>query len=207
AIQSEIAKTIAEQLQAKLSPREEDAIQRSPTSDISAFDLYARAKNILLRTASIGKADTLQAIDLLNQAVARDPSFFDAYCQLAYAHDALYFFGLDHTSARLALADAAVQAASRLRPHAGETHLARGQNLYWAYGDYDGALAELEIARQTLPNDARIFGLTGLIERRQGHWEESTRNLERAVELNPRDIELLRLGVAGNYWFLRRYAE
>ena len=188
AIQSEIAKTIAEQLQAKLSPREEDAIQRAPTSDISAFDLYARAKNILLRTASIGKADTLQAIDLLNQAVARDPSFFDAYCQLAFAHDALYFFGVDHTSARLALAEAALQAASRLRPDAGETHLARGQNLYWAYGDYDGALAELEVARQTLPNDARIFGWTGLIQRRQGHWEESTQNLERAVELNPRDI-------------------
>ncbi|PYL42810.1 MAG: hypothetical protein DMF42_05985, partial [Verrucomicrobia bacterium] len=164
AIQSEIAKTIADQLQAKLSPREEDAIQRSPTSDISAFDLYARAKNILLRTASIGKADTLQAIDLLNQAVGRDPSFFDAYCQLAYAHDALYFYGLDHTSARLALAEAALQAASRLRPDAGETHLARGQNLYWGYLDYDGALAELEVARQTLPNDARIFRWTGLIQ-------------------------------------------
>src|SRR5205807_5920076 len=173
AIQSEIAKTIAEQLQAKLSPREEDAIQRSPTSDISAFDLYARAKNILLRTASIGKADTLQAIDLLNQAVARDPSFFDAYCQLAFAHDALYFFGLDHTSARLALAEAALQAAFRLRPDAGETHLARGQNLYWGYRDYEGALAELEVARQTLRNDARTFKLTGLIQRRQGRWEES----------------------------------
>src|SRR5881398_762890 len=207
AIQSEIAKTIADQLQAKLSPREEDAIQRSPTSDISAFDLYARAKNILLRTGSIPKADTLQAVDLLTQAVARDPSFFDAYCQLAFAHDALYFFGDDHTSARLALAEAALQAASRLRPDAGETHLARGWNLYWAYGDYDGALAELEIARQTLPNDPRIFELTGYIQRRQGHWEESTRNLERAAELNPRDIDTLVLGVAGNYCFLRRYAE
>src|SRR2546429_2956188 len=69
AIQSQIAKTIADQLQAKLSPREEDAIQRSPTSDISAFDLYARAKNMLLRTGSIPKADTLQAVDLLTQAV------------------------------------------------------------------------------------------------------------------------------------------
>src|SRR5205809_2954820 len=207
AIQSEIAKTIADQLQAKLSPREENVIERHPTSDISAFDLYARAKNILLRTASIGKADTLQAIDLLNQAVARDPSFFDAYCQLAFAHDALYFFGVDHTSARLALAEAALQAAYRLRPDAGETHLARGQNLYWAYGDYDGALAELEFARQTLPNDARIFGLTGLIQRRQGHWEESTQNLERALELNPRDIETLVLGVASNYSLLRRYGE
>src|SRR5260370_17845803 len=205
AIQSEIAKAIADQLQAKLSPREENAIQRPPTSDISAFDLYARAKNILLTISSRGKADIQQAVDLLNQAVARDPSFFDAYCQLAFAHDALYFFGVDHTSARLALAEAALQAASRLRPYAGETHLARGQNLYWAYGDYDGALAELEVARQTLPNDARIFGLTGLIQRRQGHWEESTQNLERAVELDPRDIETLVLGVASNYSLLRRY--
>src|SRR5207244_5784287 len=121
-------------------------------------------------------------------------------------HDALYFFGVDHTSARLALAEAALQAAYRLRPDAGETHLARGQNLYWAYGDYDGALAELEVARQTLRNDPRIFGLPGLIQRRQGHWEESTRNLERAVELNPRDIETL-VGVANNYSLLRRYAE
>src|SRR6266566_1598875 len=207
AIQSEIAKTIADQLQAKLSPREEKAIEHSPTSDITAFDLYARAKNILLTPSSGRKADLQQAVDLLTQAVARDPSFFDAYCQLAYAHDALYFFGYDHTSARLALAEAALQAASRLRPDAGETHLARGQNLYWAYRDYDGALAELEAARQTLPNDARIFRLTGYIQRRQGHWEESTRNLERAAELDPRDTETLQLGVAANYWFLRRYAE
>src|SRR6266567_3725449 len=206
AIQSEIARTIADQLQAKLSPGEKKAIERPETSDITAFDLYARAKDILL-TPTRGKAGYLQAVDLLNQAVARDPSFFDAYCQLAYAHDALYFFGYDHTSARLALAEAALQAASRLRPDAGETHLARGWNLYWAYGDYDGALAELEIARESLPNDARIFELTGYIQRRQGHWEESTRNLERAAELNPRDIELLVLGVAGNYSLLRRYAE
>jgi TolB-like protein/Tfp pilus assembly protein PilF len=207
AIQSEIAKTIADQLQAKLSPSEKNAIERRPTSDISAFDLYTRAKNILLREGFSGKADELQAVDLLTQAVVRDPSFFDAYCQLAFAHDALYFFGYDHTSARLALAEAALQAASRLRPDAGETHLVRGQNLYWAYGDYDGALAELEIARQTLPNDARIFGLTGLIQRRQGRWEESTRNLERAAELDPRDIETLVLGVASNYSLCRRYAE
>jgi len=207
AIQSEIAKTIADQLQAKLSPREKNAIELPPTSEISAFDLHARAKNILLAASERTKAELLQAVDLLNQAVIHDPSFFDAYCQLAYAHDALYFFGYDHTSTRLALAEAALQAASRLRPDAGETHLARGQNLYWAYRDYDGALAELEVARQTLPNDARIFGWTGLIQRRQGHWEESTRNLERAAELNPRDSETLVLGVAANYWFLRRYAE
>jgi serine/threonine-protein kinase len=205
AIQSEIAKTIAEQLQANLSLREKNAIERHPTSDISAFDLYARAK-VLFEAPSATKQ--LQAVDLFNGAVARDPSFFDAYCQLARAHGWLYFLGVDHTSARLALADAALQAASRLRPDAGETHLARAQNLYWGYRDYDGALAELEVARQTLPNDARIFRLTGNIQRRQGHWEESTRNLERAAELDPRDIdETLIRGVAANYWQCRRYAE
>src|SRR6266700_1254420 len=206
AIQSEIAKTIADQLQAKLSPSEKNAIERPPTTDISAFDLYARAK-VLLHAQSSGTADQLQAVDLLNRAVAHDPSFFDAYFQLAYAHGWLYFLGVDHTSARLAFAEAALQAASRLRPEAGETHLARGQNLYWGYRGYDGALAELGVARQTMPNDARIFGLTGYIQRRQGHWEESTRNLERAAELDPRDTETLQLGVAANYWFLRRYAE
>jgi len=180
AIQSEIAKTIADQLQAKLSPSEKNAVERPPTTDISAFDLYARAKS--------EKADDFKVVDLLTQAVARDPSFFDAYCQLAYAHGWLYFLGVDHTSARLALAEAALQAASRLRPNAGETHLARGQNLYWGYRDYDGALAELGVARQSLPNDARIFRLAGYIQRRQGRWEESTRNLARAAELDPRDL-------------------
>jgi serine/threonine-protein kinase len=205
AIQSEIAKTIADQLQAKLSPSEKNAIERPPTTDISAFDLYARAK-VILHAQSSGKADYLQAVDLLNRAVAHDPSFFDAYFELAKTHDWLYFLGVDHTSARLALAEAALQAASRLRPDAGETHLARGQNLYHGYHDYDGALAELEVARQSLPNDARIFGLTAYIQRRQGYWEESTRNFERAAELDPRDIETLHAG-ASNYWFCRRYPE
>jgi TolB-like protein/Tfp pilus assembly protein PilF len=207
AIQSEIAKAIAEQLKAKLSPREENAIERPPTSDVTAFDFYTRAKNLLLISlSSTMKANLLQAADLLNQAVARDPSFFRAYCQLAYAHDALYFLGFDHTTARLALAEAAVQAATRLRPDAGETHLARAQNLYWGYLDYNGALAELEVARQTLPNDSRVFELKGLIQRRQGHWEGSTQNLERAVDLDPRNFFTLQQ-IAISYGVLRRYDE
>ena len=207
AIQSEIAKAIAEQLQAKLSPREKDAIERPPTSDITAFDLYTRANDLLLtRSSSAARATLLQAIDLLDQAVARDPSFFQAHCLLALAHGELYWFGFDHTAARLALAEAAIQAASRLRPDAGETRFARAENLYRGYLDYDGALSELELARQTLPNDAGIFRLTGYIQRRQGRWEESTRNLERAVDLDPRNL----IGVqelAFSYGVLRRYAE
>jgi TolB-like protein/Tfp pilus assembly protein PilF len=207
AIQNEIAKTIADQLQAKLLPAEKNEIERSPTSDISAFDLYSRAKNLLLTAMLTGPpTEFLHAVDLLNQAVARDPSFFEAYCQLAYAHDALYFFALDHTAARLALAEAAIQVAVRLRPDAGETHLARAQHLYWGYLDYDGALAELEVARRTLPNDPRVFALTGYIQRRQGRWEEYMRSLERAIELDPRNVLMLN-DIAGTYDGLRRYAE
>jgi serine/threonine-protein kinase len=209
AIQSEIAKAIADQLQAKLSPREANEIERPPTSDISAFDLYTRARNLFLKDlagSSTGKADLLQAADLLNQAVARDPSFFQAYCQLAWIHDGLYFLGWDHTPARLALAEAAIQAAFRLRPDAGEARLARAWNLYQGYRDYDGALAELAAASQSLPNDSHVFELTGYIQRRQGRWEESTRNLERAIELDPRNVRTLQQ-IVTNYDFFRRYAE
>ncbi len=207
AIQSEIATAIADQLQAKLSPSEKSAIQRSPTGDITAFDLYTRANNLLLTSfSSAARAKLLEAADLLNQAIGRDPSFFQAYCQLAHTHDLIYFLGLDHTPARLASAEAAVQSAFRLRPDAGETHLARAQNLYWGYRDYGSALAELEVARQTLPNDPRIFELTGYIQRRQGRWEESTRNLERAIELDPHNFFMLQQ-IATSYGVLRRYAE
>ncbi len=210
AIQSEIAKTIADQLQAKLSPSEKSAIERPPTNDITAFDLYTRAKNLLLTAdeGGAGKADSLQAIDLLNQAVARDPSFFQAYCRLAEAHDGLYSAGYDHTSARLALAEAAIEVASRLRPNAGETHLARARNIYQGYRDYNGALAELELARQTLPNDSRVFELTGYIQRRQqGRYEEATRTLERAIDLDPRNVVVLQQIAAYNYRRLRRYTD
>jgi serine/threonine-protein kinase len=207
AIQDEIAKIIADQLQAELSPAEKSAIERPPTSDIIAFDLYTRANNLLLTAVFSGTTgDFLRAADLLNQAVGRDPSFLQAYCKLAYVHDALYFLGYDHTSTRLALADTAVQAASRLRPDAGETHLARAWNLYWGYLDYDDALAELEAAHPTLPNDSQIFQLMALIQRRQGRSEESIRNFDRATRLDPRNVYTLQQ-TALSYLMLRLYAE
>ena len=208
AIQSEIAKTIADQLQAKLSPGEKNAIEQRPTADLTAFDLYSRARNLLLTTSfsAMAAANLRQAADLLNQAVARDPSFFQAYCQLAYTHDNLYFLGLDHTPARLAMAESAIQAALRLRPDAGEGHLARAENLYRGYYDFDGALSELDIASRTLPNDPRVSELIGYIERRRGKHEESLRRLERAVELDPRNFFTLEQ-IALSYQNLRRYPQ
>jgi TolB-like protein/Tfp pilus assembly protein PilF len=204
AIQSEIAQKVAERLNAKVTSAERLAIEDKPTTDLVAFELYTRANDILGFTAS--PADVLQAIDLVNQAVARDPSFFKAYCWLASRHDELYLFGGDHTPARLALAEAAVREAFRIRPNAGEAHWARARHLYQGYLDYDGALAELEVARRSLPNDSRIFRLMGNIQRRQGRLEESTRNSERALELDPRDVSGLN-DTASNYGMVRRYAE
>jgi TolB-like protein len=208
AIQSEIAKAIADQLQAKLSPSEKKAIEQAPTADVAAFDLYSRARTLLssISFSAATRQVLLQAADLLNQAIARDRSFFEAYCQLAYTHDQLYFLGTDHTPARLASAEAAIQAAFRLRPDAGEAHLARAENLYRGHLDYDGALAELDIARRTLPNDPRVFELTGFIARRQGKDEEGLHNLERALELDPRNYYTLQQ-IALSYSNLRRYPE
>ena len=99
AIQSEIAKAIADQLQAKLSPAEKSAIEQRPTSDVAAFELYSRAKDLILNLASAPFSCRIcvQGIELLNQALARDPSFFAAQCQLAFAHDAALRLSVEHT--------------------------------------------------------------------------------------------------------------
>ncbi len=207
AIQTEIAKAIADQLQAKLSPSEKSAIEQALTTDITAFNLYSHAKNLFLTAfaGTNGRADLLQAADLLKQAVARDPLFFQAYGQLAFTEINIYGV-LDHSPEYLAQAEAALQSAARLRPNAGETHLARARNLYWGYLDYDGALRELEIARHSLPGEDWIFSLKGYIERRQGRWEECIRDLERATEFDPRNVLTLQQ-LALTYEQLRRYAE
>jgi tetratricopeptide (TPR) repeat protein len=204
AIQSEIATSIARELQASLSPREKTAIEQAPTNNITAFELYARAEDLIASNDT--KANLLEAVDLLNQAVASDPSFFKAYCLLAATHDRLYFFGYDHTPARLALAEAAIQEALRLHPDGGEVHLARAGHLYRGFLDYEGALAELEIAAKTLPNDARVFELKGYIQRRQGKQDEAVRSLERAIDLDPRNSATLQQ-IALSYRHLRRFAE
>jgi tetratricopeptide (TPR) repeat protein len=208
AVEEDLAQSIANGLGAFISAREKLAIQERATKNLIAFDLYTRAKNLLLTASSSGdaRAHLMQATDLLNEAVALDPSFFQAYCQLAQAHGRIYAGGYDHTPARLALAESAVRTASRLRPDAGETHLARAENLYEGYLDYDGALAELELARQSLPNDARVYQLMGYIQSRQGRLNESERNLERAIELDPRDSETPQQ-IAISYDLFRRSPE
>jgi TolB-like protein/Tfp pilus assembly protein PilF len=210
AIQSEIAKTIADQLQAKLSPKENAAVHEKPTSDIAAYDLYLRALEIdRNRASSVGSGGVEGAkreVDLLNQAVSRDPAFVPALCLLATTHLYLYHLGADSTQARLDMARTALDAAARLQPDGGEVRLARALFYYWSSRDYAAALAELVLARRGLPNDARTFALSAYIERRQNNWEDATRHLEQAVALDPRNV-LNVSELAGQYNMTRRYED
>ena len=209
AVQSEIAKGIADQLQAKLSPTEKNAIEQRPTADVTAFELYSRAKTLTLNITAIGgnlENDTRQAIELLRSAVARDPAFHAAFCELVGAHDRLYSQGGDHTADRLSAAEEALRRAAALRPDSPETHLARARHLYYALRDYKGAEAELEIAARGLPNDSRISEIKGYIVRRQGAAEEGLRLLQQTLTMDPRNFNLLQQ-IAVSQTSLRRYGE
>ncbi len=211
AIQSEIAEKIVSQLKSKLSPEEKAAIEQKPTTDLAAHDLYIQAKTLIAKAVfSNPQAESLfEAVRLLNQAIERDPAFALAYYQLAHAHDVLYFGGTDHTPARLAMADAAIQSLSRLRPNSGEAHLALGKHLYWGHLDYTHAREELKLAQKSLPNDPLPFQILGFIDRRQGRWAESAKNLERAAELDPQNPAGAGVfqQIALSYESLRRYAD
>ncbi len=205
AIQSEIAKKVADQLQAKLSPREKAEIEQQPTSDLAAYDYYVRAKTLLAISTDTRQGGYLfQAKHLLGQAVARDPTFLLAYCKLAYVHQELYYTGLDHTAGRLVQANEAMRKALELGPDRGEAHLAAVWVYYHCYFDYDRARSELEIAQSALPNESEVFALAGYMDRRQGHWKEHIQNLEHAARLDPRNIEILR-GLAQGYQLLRQF--
>src|SRR5437764_10078129 len=170
AIQSDIAQRIAVQLQAKLSPNEKAAIEEQPTKDLAAYDLYVRAK-LLVMTPLIGAENLLEAARLLDQAIARAPDFFLAYCLLSEAHSRLYSI-FDHTPARRDLADRAVKAALHLRPEAAEAHLERARYLF-SNLDYNNARAELALAQRKLPNNTEVFELMASIDRCQGRWTEA----------------------------------
>jgi TolB-like protein/tRNA A-37 threonylcarbamoyl transferase component Bud32/Tfp pilus assembly protein PilF len=206
AIQSDIAKAIATQLQAKLSPAEKSAIEQPPTKNLIAYDRYLRARKVrAVQTARV-PGDMREETRLLDQAVAYDPTFLLAYCELAQAHAYAYHLGVDRTPARVALAKAARDAALRLSSDRGEPHLAAAEVAFHCNLDYETALTEVAIARGKLPNDASVFALSAYIHRRQGHWEDCARDLERAVQLDPRNVWLLQ-DAAETYHHERHFSE
>lgn len=202
AIQAEIAQTIAGQLQARILPPEQAAIAQPATTDLKAAALFTRASS----AKNSDPQGLLDSVRLLEDAVAIDPKFVVAYCKIAHAHMDLYMGGYDHSPARRDLANAAIERAAAVQPDAGQVHVARGR--YWLHGfrDYDRARAELDLARRTLPNEPLIYFWGVSMDRRQGRWSEAIRNGERALEIDPRNTELLTTA-AGTYERLRRYPE
>ena len=204
AIQSQIARAIADQLHAKLSEREKIAMAQPTTTDLVANALYQQALDLELQAPQHQKV--LEAIGQLEKAVARDPHFLLACTAAARMHLTLYFGGYDRTPARRDLANAAIEHASRIQPDAGEVHLARARYWYHGFRDYDRARAELDLASRTLPNNPKVYFMTAAIDRRQGRFSEATRNFARAVELDPRDLISL-MSAGETYQGLRRYPE
>jgi TolB-like protein len=203
AIQSEIAQKVAARLNAKVTAEEKLVIEHSATADLDAKALYVQAREFESKEG--GPRNLLEPVRLLEEAVARDPHFVLAYCELGQLHLEIFLWD-DHTPARRELANAAIQNAVRLQPDAGEVHRALAMYAYWGFFDYDRARAELELARRKLPNDAEVYSITGMIDRRQGRWTEAIRNFERAIDLDPRNPGFL-FDAARTYSYLRRYSE
>ncbi|MGI8436519.1 MAG: hypothetical protein ACR2NX_06385, partial [Chthoniobacterales bacterium] len=206
AIQSEIAQAIVGQLQANISPEQKARIAERPTSDLVAFELYLRAKEIIERYLDLQdvRASVVQAVQLLDEATQRDPTFVLAYCYAARAHDLLYFYDLDSAPVQVRLAEAAVQAALRLRPDSAEAHLAAADYYFRCHRDYDRARRELEIARPGLPNSTPFFILAGYMSRRQNRWAEGERDFQTAVQLDPRNPNAYNL-LSDTYILERRF--
>jgi TolB-like protein len=210
-IQSEIAQAVAHKLTATLSPEEKRRIEAKPTDNLKAYELYLQAKesitNSLLRDDYGENGQPfLDAIALLEQATRLDSTFALAYCHIAKADAWLYRLNLDDTPKRRMHGDAAVNEALRLQPNLPETHLAAALHLYMCSGDHQGARVHIAIAEQALPNSSEALALSGYLDRRQGHWAESTKALERACNLDPKHSELL-LQLTYTYALLNQYRD
>ena len=208
AIQSELAQSIVTQLKARLSPQQKAEIEERPTQDLDAFELYVQAKAIIdsYINATDVRAELLQALKSLDEAIKRDPNFVSAYCYAARANDLLYFFDLDPTPQRISLADSAVKAALRLRPDSAEAHFAQADYLFRCRRDYNRAQEELAIARPGLPNSSPFLILSGYVNRRRNHFPEAARDFSTAFAIDPRNPNAYNL-LADTYVLQRRFPE
>jgi TolB-like protein/cytochrome c-type biogenesis protein CcmH/NrfG len=192
ALQTELARRIAFALRANLSPREKASLQVHPTSDLDAYDLFLRARD-LFRWSGSGdpRENGERALRLLAEAVERDPYFALAYCLISRFHGELYWFGYDRTRERLTQAKIAADTALRLQPESSDVRLALAYYYYYGYHDYELARTELAIAHASAPNDAEVWDALAAIDRRQGRWDEALANFKKAKELDPRNPSVL----------------
>jgi TolB-like protein/Flp pilus assembly protein TadD len=202
AIQTDLAQKIAASLQAKLSPNEKERLDRQPTQNSEAYLLYVQAHDYATQM-DIFHQTSLKAVPLFEQAIKLDPNFALAFAGLSRAESWIYH-STDPTASWRDKARLHADEALRLQPDLPEGHLALGYSYYYGDRDYERALAEFEVAKQGLPNDAQAYLAIGAIQRRQGKWTESTANLEKSAALDPRDANTL-INLASNYMALRKF--
>src|SRR5213080_4049865 len=190
AIQTDLAQKIASALQAKLSPNEKERFDRRPTQNPDAYLLFIQAHDYANRPDMLPDT-SLKAEQLFEQATKLDPNFALAFAGLSMVESWLYHSS-DPVPARREKARTAANEALRLQPDLPEAHLALGFSYYYGDRDYERALAEFEIAKRDLPNEAKAYMAIGAIQRRQGKWAESTANLEKSVALDPKNVSELR---------------
>ena len=202
-VESEVAKAIAEALQAKLTGGEQRALAVKPTNNAEAYDAYLRGLAFETRTSST--ADDLEkAVGFYERAVQLDPAFALAWARLSRANAQTYFNGLDRTPARRDATERALNTAKKLQPNSPETLLAQAYYQYWVLRDYELAKATFGRVRELLPGSSDVPGALALIARRQGHWDESVANWEQTLVLDPRNIEWLK-NAAETYAMLRQF--
>jgi eukaryotic-like serine/threonine-protein kinase len=203
-VESNLAKRVASALDLALAASERRSLEATPTRNLQAYDAYLRGREVNDR--GLDPSDLTEAVRLYERAVALDPDFAAAYAYLSLAHSFIYWLYIDRSDTRLAKAKAAVDRAQQLAPELPETHLALANYHYRSVLDYDRALAELDALERTRPNDTDLGRWRGFIKRRQGQWEESIVELQRAERLNPRSAAGY-LDVGDSFLYLRRYAD
>jgi TolB-like protein/Flp pilus assembly protein TadD len=202
AIQTDLAQKIASALQAKLSPNEKERLDRQPTKDPNAYLLFIQAHDYANRPERF-REDSLKAEELFEQAIRLDPKFAAAFAGLSMVESWIYH-SFEPTPTRREKARLNADESLRLQPDLPEGHLALGSVYYYCDRDYERALAEFEIAKRDLPNEAQAYMAIGAIQRRQGKWTESTANLEKAAALDPKNASIL-VNLAYSYMALRNF--
>src|SRR6184192_3439258 len=205
-VESEVAKTIADRLRAKLTGQEEQVIAARPTDNPEAYDAYLRGLAYTLKTGN-SPANTLAAQKYLKEAVRLDPKFALSWALLSYV-DALGYLTLtlQPTVALREETGQAAETALTLQPNLGEAILARGYYYYACLKDYDAAVRSFEQARQCLPNSSQIPESLAYVARRQGQWDRSESYFNEAERLDPRNVSLLTQH-AQSYMIVRRFSE
>jgi tetratricopeptide (TPR) repeat protein len=202
-VEGEVASTIADQLNAKLSGTEQKAVTDKPTQNTAAYDAYLRG--LAIEHTQYGYEAYQQAARDYIEAVQLDPNFAFAWTRLAVLRSFLYFNAVDPNANTAGAVKEATDRAMALAPEAGESWIAQGAYRYRVLRDFAGAVTAYKQAQIRLPNNSYLLQNLAFVQRRLGLWQEAEATFKKALELDPRDFQLL--GSLGGefYAYLRRF--